>query len=203
LGELTFREGRWAEAERLLDEAMALARENQDAQWLLGVHALLIEQNLLQGQVEAAFARHERLLDDPDQARKLIVPSPAIGMLFLALEDFDRADDVAARALAYWGREGSSFYTWIWIALEARVLAARERWPEAEAAFEDATARARRTRYVFYEAQALQWHGEMLAGKGEIGQAQERLHQARAIYVRLGAAPYLALTDDTLARLGP
>jgi hypothetical protein len=80
------------------------------------------------------------------------------------------------------------------------VLAARRRWAESEATFLDALTRVRRTRYVFYEAQALQWHGEMLAAHGEVDRARERLQEARAIYARVGAAPYLVQTDEALAR---
>jgi class 3 adenylate cyclase/tetratricopeptide (TPR) repeat protein len=201
LGELAFREGRWAEAEQLLDAAMILSLENQDAQWLSLIHDLLIERDVLRGRVEAALARHQRVLDDSEQAVKLRVPSPSLGMLALARGDFDQADNLVESALQFWGREGLSFYTWIWIALQARTLAARQRWEESEAAFQGAIARVRRTRYVFYEAQALQWHGEMLAARGEFEQARQRLQEAHEIYAHIGAAPYLAQTDAALEAL--
>jgi tetratricopeptide (TPR) repeat protein len=146
-GELAFREGRWADAKQLLDEAMRLSQENQDWQWLWLVHDLLIERDLLRGQVEAAFARHTALMADPDQAAKLAVfPSPALAMAHLAAGDVDRADELVEGGIQFLGESGLDLYLWVWIALRARVLAARERWAESEAAFDDAIARTRRTR---------------------------------------------------------
>ena len=54
---------------------------------------------------------------------------------------------------------------------------------------------------MFGEAQVLQWHGEMLAAHGEVDRARHRLREARAIYARVGAAPYLAQTDEALKQL--
>jgi tetratricopeptide (TPR) repeat protein/transcriptional regulator with XRE-family HTH domain len=201
-GRLAVYEGRWTEAERLLDEAMTMARANQDGQWVAVVHHLLSERDRLRGQPDEAFARHERLMADPEQAPKLTSgPSPALAMVYLAAGDVDRADELVESGIRLVGENGLDIAIWDWIALRASVLAARGRWAESEAAFLDALTRVRRTRYVFYEAQALQWHGEMLAAHGEVERAQERLLEARAIYARVGAAPYLAQTDEALKQL--
>jgi tetratricopeptide (TPR) repeat protein len=203
-GELALREWDWAEADRLLDAGMLLSRENQDPQWLWLLPGLLIERDLLRGQVDQAFARHVRLIADPDQAAKLTShPSSALGMLFLAVGDIDHVDNLIEGAIQFWGQDGVSLYTWIWIALRAKVLAARKRWAKSEATFLDAIARVRRTRHLFSEAQALQWHGEILAAHGETERARQRLQEAREIYLGRGAAPNLSQTDEVLARLGP
>jgi class 3 adenylate cyclase/tetratricopeptide (TPR) repeat protein len=201
-GELALREGKWAEAERLLDGALTLAGENQDGQWLYVVHDLLIERDLLRGQVEEAFARHQRLMADPDQAPKLTSrPSPALAMAHLAAGGVDTADELIENGIEFLGEDGADVYLWVWIALRARVLATRKRWAESEATFLDAIARVRRARNVFFEGEVLQWHGEVLAAQGEVDQARERLQEARVIYARVGAAPYLAQTDEALERL--
>ena len=49
----------------------------------------------------------------------------------------------------------------------------------------------------------MQWHGEMLAAQGEVDRARQCLRESHDMYQRLGAAPYLAQTDDALVRLGP
>jgi tetratricopeptide (TPR) repeat protein len=199
------REGKWAEAEELLDETLAVARINQDGQWLRLAHGLLIECALLQGQRDQALAFHDGLMDDPDQRDKLVMPSPALAMLFLALGDVDRADGLIERGIEYWierlGRERSDPALWDLIAVQGQVLAARGQWAEADAAFHDALTGARSTRYVLSEAQALQWHGEMLAARGDVNRARQRLQQARGIYLRVGAAPYIRQTEEALARL--
>jgi tetratricopeptide (TPR) repeat protein len=202
-GELAVSEGKWTEAERLLDDAMTLARANQDGQWLWRVHEQMIEQALLRGQVEEAFEFHQRLVADPDQAPKLTTfPSPALTKAYLAAGDVNKTDELIERGIQFLGEDALDAWVWVWIAMRARVLAARERWDESEDAFLDAITRARRTRIVLCEAQVLQWHGEMLAAHGEVDRARQRLQEARQIYARVGAAPYLAQTDAALERLG-
>jgi tetratricopeptide (TPR) repeat protein len=201
LGELAACEGKWSEAEQLLDEAMLLARENQDGISLHEVHDVLIERDLLQGRPEEALARHQRLMDDPQQRQKLTYPLPQLTNLYLSLGDVDRADELVQAAIEYWGEQGTNQNLWLWIALRGRVLAAWGKWAEAETAFLEAVARALRTRNVLHEAQALQWHGEMLAAHGETERARARLQEARAIYSRVGAAPYIAQIDEALPAL--
>jgi class 3 adenylate cyclase/tetratricopeptide (TPR) repeat protein len=201
-GGLAVHEGRWAEAEPVLDEAMTLARANQDGQWLWRVHEQLIERGLLRGQVEEAVELHQRLMGDPEQAPKLTTfPSPALAMASLAVEDVETVEELVESGIRFLGEDGLDAWLWVWIALRARVLAVRERWEESESTFLDAIARVRRTRNVFCEAQALQWHGEMLAAHGEVDRAQQRLREAREIYARVGAAPYLEQTEKALERL--
>jgi hypothetical protein len=48
----------------------------------------------------------------------------------------------------------------------------------------------------------MQWHGEMLAAQGEVDRVRQRLEGTRQIYARVGAAPYVAQTDEALERLG-
>jgi tetratricopeptide (TPR) repeat protein len=200
--QLSVPEGKWSEAERLLDDAMSLAQENQDGQFLWRVHELQIEQDLLRGQIGEALQFHHRLMADPDQAAKLTsCPSPALAMVYLASGETSTANELVESGLESFEGGGMDFSLWVWIGLRARVLAALERWVEAEAAFLSAIARARRTQYVFSEAQALQWHGELLAAHGEAKRARQRLEEAREIYARVGAAPYLAQTDAALKGL--
>jgi class 3 adenylate cyclase/tetratricopeptide (TPR) repeat protein len=194
-------EGKWSEAEPLLDEAMALARENQSRQWLDQVQDLLIERALLHGRPEEALAVHQGLMDDPEQSQKLAQPSPTLAMLFLALGDVDGAGALNERGFESSGADRSNPVVWAYIAVQARVLAARREWNESEAAFLDAIRLVRQLKAVFGEAQVLQWHGEMLAAHGEVDRARHRLREARAIYARVGAAPYLAQTDEALKQL--
>jgi class 3 adenylate cyclase/tetratricopeptide (TPR) repeat protein len=207
-GDLAVREGSWAEAGLLLDEAMARALEIQNPQHLILAHGSLTERDLLQGQVAEALARHRQLMGDPQQNWKLTHPPPAVAMMLLAAGDVDGAQrqiDPVLKRRKLEGRFRTDWRRCLWTALHGRVLAARGRWAEAEVAFQEAIAEAHHTGIglsgVFEQAQVLQWYGEALAAHGEGERTRQRLEEAHAIYLRVGAAPYIAQTETALARL--
>ncbi|MBI4259677.1 MAG: AAA family ATPase [Actinobacteria bacterium] len=77
----------------------------------------------------------------------------------------------------------------------ARIAAARGQDDAVESGFRVATETFREGSFLFSMAEVLLEHAEWLAGRGRADQAGPLLHEAREIFERLGARPYLDRLD--------
>jgi tetratricopeptide (TPR) repeat protein len=82
-------------------------------------------------------------------------------------------------------------------------MAVDRRWVQVDTVFEEAVSLARSMPYPYAEARALFEWGKALDEKGEPEKARERLQDALAIFHRLGAKPYIELTEQALNDLTP
>jgi tetratricopeptide (TPR) repeat protein len=82
--------------------------------------------------------------------------------------------------------------------LEAHAHRARARLDDDEAGFDAAESDFRRLEMAFYLAVTLLEHGEWLAGHGREDEAESLLAEAREIFERLGARPWLERANSVV-----
>jgi exonuclease VII small subunit len=82
-----------------------------------------------------------------------------------------------------------------------RILTQQDRWEEALRTLNEAVALGQSSHDPYAEALAHYERGMMHVRKGEGQQARGKLWEARTIFRRLGAQPYIERTEQALAEL--
>jgi tetratricopeptide (TPR) repeat protein len=110
----------------------------------------------------------------------------------LALDDLARAEELLAAVQALAPGRSPQFLQAHASRFRARLAGRRGEFDEAERLFKGAAGLFRELSVPFYLAVTLLEHGEWLAEQQRAGEAEPLLVEAREIFERLGAAPWLA-----------
>jgi class 3 adenylate cyclase/tetratricopeptide (TPR) repeat protein len=208
LGTLAVAKGSWEEAAVQLQQAVDIAEPSHDMQALTLALIPLAERDLLEDHPQAAVARLEPTLATgvvagvQEAGLHVSLLPPLLGRAYLALEQIDRAEEIVADAVSFARRERVDLSLVGALPVLGLVLARQQRTEEANHAFEEAVQVARRMAYGYGEARALYWWSTAgIRGEDPL-QTQQHLAQALAIFRRLGAAPYIELTERAGSHAG-
>jgi tetratricopeptide (TPR) repeat protein len=195
MGFLCIAQGRWQEAEGHLAEALTIAERNDKVHWRVYVMQALAELELWRGDPQKALDRVEPLRQNLDIG---IAPS----VLGLALLEVGDEEEAAAKAAESLDRATVTDYRLLFPEIRelcGAVATRLRRWEEAERHFVEGLSHARRMGMPFHEARLLYRAGLMHSQRGDLEQGRERLEESLAIFLRLGAQPYLERTEQVLA----
>jgi tetratricopeptide (TPR) repeat protein len=202
LAQLLLAQGEFETATEHLTRCLDLAERYQYLPNLRTAHRLLAERDLLLGNVPAARARLELLLDRSVLREESIAELlPILAWARLESGDLVNAAQAAKDAVREAAAEEHRLTLVEALRIQGMVLTRRGRWEEAEASLRDAMTHAATMPYPYAEARALYGYGRMQSRRGAPDLAGERLQEALAIFQRLGAKPYLERTEQALAAL--
>jgi tetratricopeptide (TPR) repeat protein len=202
LGRLCLAEGAWDKASRYLEEGSSAAQGSASIGLLLAAQALLAERELLEGRPAAHCARLVALLAAAGQELWFdAYVQPTLAWALLERDEVAAAGQVAlqavrrARAMAY--RRGLVEA----LRVQAMVATRQGHWEEAECSLAEGLALARSMADPYVEGRLLHVYGTMLATKGQLVPARQRLEEALAILRRLGARKAAAQVEGSIAAL--
>jgi tetratricopeptide (TPR) repeat protein len=203
LGWLALYQGDNATAQTYLNEALAIAEQSGDSQGITMAHFKLAENEVLYGQSAAAISRLHQLIDlIPDSVQSPFNPLPLLAEAYLAVGESDRANELAVRALDQAAAEDNRLSQVNALRVRGMVLRERGEWAEADASFASSAALARAMPWPFAEACTLLEWGRLAQQCGDQTAARDYLEDAQAIFLRLGARPLVARTEQALAGIG-
>jgi tetratricopeptide (TPR) repeat protein len=184
-GLLFLLEGSWEEAERLLEESIALATPSGDLQVLAPAHRSMAELDILRGRSESARDRLERLIRENATNQAEILAT--LAWSYLELGQLEQAEDASKQAVATATAGQQRFYLIHALRVQGMVLTRQQRWDEAHQALERAVGLADMISSPHARGRALYELGRMHRAKGERETARARLNDALAIFRDLGA----------------
>jgi tetratricopeptide (TPR) repeat protein len=202
LGRLCLAEGTWDEASRYLQEGRNAAQGGASIGLLLAAQALLAERELLEGRPDTDCAQLVALLAAAGQELWFdAYVQPTLAWALLERDEVAAAGEVAlqavrrARAVTY--RRG------LVEALRVQALVAdrQGRWEDAESSLAEGLALARSMADPYVEGRLLHVYGAMLARKGQLVPARQRLEDALAILRCLGARKAAAQVEGSITTL--
>jgi tetratricopeptide (TPR) repeat protein len=203
LGALCIDEGKREEGLRLVEDALTIARRNNDLDHMRAGERVLADLDLFEGRPEMARRRLEPLLDRPGLAESQVTAMlPTLSAAYRASGDLDLAEGTIQEGIE---RATSSHY---YLALAAallvrgRLMAARGRWTAAERDFEEAVRLAQGMPWPYLEARGRLAWGVTRGKQGERDAARTQLEEALDIFRRLGARPFMDRTQQALTELG-
>jgi tetratricopeptide (TPR) repeat protein len=196
--------GAWDQATQLLERCIAMTGGTGDLQALRWASGLMAELDLMQERPQAAIERLTPLLDRPNvQELDVTFLLPRLAWAQLGRGEIAQALSLATEAVQRARTQHYHLALADALRVQGVVMAVDRRWVEADALFEEAVSLARSMPYPYAEARALFEWGRALDAKGEPEKARERLQDALAIFHRLGAKPYIELTEQALNDLTP
>lgn len=194
--------GEFAKAGEHFDEALHIAREGDQYALVRGITDRVAEMEIVRGDARAALCRFDGSietdhLDDGDATLTGTLPILA----WAYLENGDVAE--ASRLAAIGTKRAIAEQAAVDLIAAERVLASAQAasgaMQDALTHFERALRLAREVGYPYAEGLILHDWGHASLISGRIDDAIPRLEEARVIFQRLGALPYLRRTDSTLA----
>jgi tetratricopeptide (TPR) repeat protein len=201
MGDLCIFEGAWEDADRVLEEAMAVADALDDPQFRESARCSLAELAFMQGHPEQALAQLQLALTTRHPNAYLGVPLPLLASIYLETGAIDEAEDVIRRGTEQATATHLPLALVPWLRLQAVLLGTKRKWDKAEHAFTEAVALPRSLPYPHAEAQAQYEWGRMELQRGRPQHARDLLEQALAIFQRLGATPAIERAEQVLAEL--
>lgn len=194
--------GEWDHASAVLDEGILLSGQIGDLQIHRFLQWVAADKDLLAKRPDLARARLEPLLDRANmQEMDVTVLLPLLAEAHLQMNDLYQAAAIAVEALKRARVEHDPDALLNALRVQGMVLADTERWEEAAACLEEGLTMARAMTYPYAEGRILHEFGNMHTRKGDSVAARERLEQACSIFQRLGARPYIELTEEALSAL--
>lgn len=199
-GQLFLFEGRWEDARRELEDAVALAKPigHLDVEgrghWRLG------ELDLLEGKPDAALARLEPLLETGSGVKVAVLAT--LGKTRLYLGDIDAAETLVKQALRVSEERHHRLYLVHALRAQGAIETHQEQWERAGRTFAEAVSVARAMPDPYGAAQALAQWGTMHARTGDSGAARLQLGEALQEMRRLGAWKDVAAIEEEIAAIG-
>lgn len=223
LAALAVAEGEDDTADRFLIECLEVSGPTGDAQTFQGAQEILAQKDLQSNLSVEARERLESLLAGPEfkrDANGRIISAgaplpgyltghgtfhptgllPLLGWAYISTGDTAAANALASAGIELAEAEGLRLSLAEWSGLKGAGLARQERWPEAEAAFEEALSLCRDIPFPYGEGRTLYEIGRMGEARGEPEQARSAFEGALSIFRQLGARPYIALTQEALSK---
>jgi tetratricopeptide (TPR) repeat protein len=199
LGRLFLATGEWEQAAQHLEGALSIARRTEDRQAIEAVEACLGELDVLERRPKAALDRIGPLAAEPDAWLGLLLP--VLARAYRALEELDRALEVAQGAVQQIRVQGEGLLLIDALLVQGMVLIDLRRWEEANGSLDEALSLARRISYPLAEARILVELGRMHRERCEAAAAQGACEEALAIFRRLGAKKDVEDAEQMLAEL--
>ena len=172
LGQLCILKGDWDQAREHLTTSLTLAEETGEPFAVHAAQGFLAALDLRCGRPGDALDRLQPLLDglsDQYEEHDLAVYLPIAPEAHLALGDVGAAQELVERIVARNRARCQRLALVHALRVQGMVCGRRERWQEAERAFEESLSLARQMRYPYAEAQALYEYGMMQAGMDFVG----------------------------------
>jgi tetratricopeptide (TPR) repeat protein/transcriptional regulator with XRE-family HTH domain len=203
LGTIRAAMGEWEEAVPCLEESVALAEKIPYPEAVRSGQGVLAEQELLQGRPRAALDRLEPLIEGSEPEELGVVRLlPYLAWACLNLGDEDRAQQVVLEGIERARTQGTRLALAELLRLRGMVLARRQRWDEAEHAFEEAVSVARSIRYPYAQARALYEWGLMCVRRRDTEQSRTLLREATETFRKLGSRPYSDMAQNAMEETG-
>ena len=203
LGWLALYQGDHTTGEQYVTEALAISEQSGDAQGIVMSHQFLAQGEQLYGRPEAAIARLEPLLDLPvGVLQGTFNPMPVLAEAYLAVGESDRAGELIVHALDRAAAEDDRLSQIDALRVRGMVLRDQGEWAAADASFASAVGMARGMPWPLAEARTLLEWGHLAQQRGDQTGAREHLESAQAIFLRLGARPLIARTEQALSTTG-
>jgi adenylate cyclase len=193
LGHLCLAEGKWDEAARHLERAIALAEASNNLDVLPLAHGWLAERNLLAG-IPTSLDPLRTYAGMRNMGILLMLP--ILAWAYLVTDD-ERADAMAAAAVEA-SRKHSRLALVDALRVQGMVLTARGRWRQAKDVLREDAALAAQMPYPYGEARALHALGTLHLRRGSPEQACEQLERACEIFRSLGAMKDLERAEAAL-----
>jgi tetratricopeptide (TPR) repeat protein len=168
----------------------------QAIQW---AQCALAELDLREERPEAALARLEPLLAEPDVDRGLLLP--LLGWTRLEMGNVEQAEREVTEAVEAAIQHSRRLRLVEALRAEGMVRTRQEQWEVARGRFEDAVSLAHSMPYPHAEARILYEYGLLHVRKAEPERARERLAEALVIFRRLGARKDVERTEQESAAL--
>jgi len=194
LAEVAWRRGDAAEAGRLRDTLPPQLESSQSAQDRAVPAAVSFFALMAEGRYGDALAQAEKLLDDPEIAVQQLLLEFVLTLALqaaVALDDLDRVEELVERLesrkpgeLSPWGRAQAALG-------RARVATKAPDERRAETALKTAGAIFREYGFPFWLGVALLEQAEWLTERGRSDEAAPLLAEAREVFERLRAVPWL------------
>ncbi|HEX6508107.1 MAG TPA: tetratricopeptide repeat protein [Chloroflexota bacterium] len=202
LGLLLLREGDWTEASRVLEEALEISREAGARQVQEPVETHLAELDLLQGRPRAALARLQALV--AEETPHLGAQS-LLAWTYLELDEpdaIDQAEAIVGAAVDQARSQGRNLALAEALHVQGTVHARLGRWDEAEIALTEGIELSHAIPYPYAEARTLIELASIRARPDASIDGLSCLHQALAIFRRLGAKKDVERAEVALAEYG-
>jgi transcriptional regulator with XRE-family HTH domain/tetratricopeptide (TPR) repeat protein len=201
-GRLSLAEGRDADAERLLEQALRDAERIADLQAIRYAANLLAARDLRAGRPMAACHRLRALSDRPGLSEPDVTALlPNLAWANLELGDTAQAVTIAANAVSRARAIGYRFMLIDALHVQALVWLNTQAWDAAGIALAEGLALARLLPYPYGEARLLEDEGLLHAYLDAFGAARGQLEAAAVIFRRLGARFDLERIEREVATL--
>lgn len=208
LGTLCLAQGDAQEARAYLDEAIVLGERGSNYPVLRAARAAAAEQELLNGDAQAAYDRLASLDSRPQGQREYAVDSmsmialvPLLAWAHVEMGDLNRAETILTDVLALVTDRKQNLALADVLRVEAILAMRRGHLEEARLALDEAIVRSRQMPYPYAEAKALYIFGQLHLMNQERDLAREKYRAALAILHRLGERLYAHHIERALAGL--
>lgn len=201
----TFRldEGTLGEARALAEEVLTAADAHGDLESTRGAQTTLAQVDLLEGRPERALQRMDGFGDRPGLVETgVTLGLPIVAMAYLECGNLDAAEVTVDEAIRRARTGELRLFEAEALVVRGRLMSERGRWEEAEHDLQQAIDMAAAMPYLHLRARALYERGLMEGRSGNNAWARETLQETREIFERLGALPYISLTEQALEALG-
>lgn len=190
-GELYLRQGRSIEAEGVLQGAWKIAESGHDTQWQELALSALADAEILRGNPDGALAwldtKPERTADATSR-----------GWALLSRDRPEEAEAIVRGMLEVARARRQDVNLPEYHQLLGAALAAQGRIAEAREEFDAGLALARYMGMPFEEGTLLYHSGLAMLAAGDLEEGRQQFREALEIFQRLGAAPYVELTEQTM-----
>lgn len=201
-GQLCLLEGDEEEAKRHLEMGLDTAQRNQDILGIREGQYFLSQLDLRRGRFASALARLEPLLDRPGlQEATVLYLMPVMAEAQLEMGRVADAEQTVDAAIERSNAQGYRLELPDALRVRGILLERQGRFSDACRTLEESASLAAGMPYPHDEARALLTLGRIHMHQGERAQARARLHEALAIFRRLGARLDAERSEQALAEL--